>query len=487
MRFRSRTWFATYSVFAVISWICCGATSDEPNRHRLLFTEYGSGPNRFIELDRTGKLVWAYKPPSTAVIFQVLPSGNILFGYGGKPTGVREITARGETVFDYVSSSTQVFGCERLTNGNTLIAEQGPCQAVEVDGQGKVVHVTPLHTSETNAHLQVRNIHQMANGNILAAHEGEGAIREVDRNGTVVWEYKGVTNAGDAQRLPNGNTLIACGTQARIIEVTPVGAIAWEFKASDAPDLHLVWVSSIQLLPNGNILVGNFLRGHEGKGSHAFEVTRDKKVVWRWSDHSQIRSLTTVRALNALPMALFDGRTFSGWEGDKETVWRIEGGALVAGSLEQMQKNNNFLATDKVFRNFDLQLKWKLEGTEGFVNGGVQFRSRRIPNDFEVVGYQADLGAGYDGALYDESRRRKMLAQPTKEVLSQATRPLGQWNDYRIRAVGNHIELWLNGIQTVDYTETDPSIEQSGMIAVQIHGNAKSIVHYKDIVITEVP
>lgn len=79
------------------------SAADKPVKHRILFTEYGKGPNRFVELDADGKMVWEFKPPSTTVIFQVLPNGNILFGYGGTPTGVREITSRGEAVFDYVS------------------------------------------------------------------------------------------------------------------------------------------------------------------------------------------------------------------------------------------------------------------------------------------------------------------------------------------------------------------------------------------------
>lgn len=193
------------------------SAADAPIKHRLLFTEYGKGPNRFVELDADGKLVWEFKPPSTTVIFQVLPNGNILFGYGGQPTGVREITSRGETVFDYVSKSHQVFGSERLANGNTLVAEQEPCQAVEVNPKGEIVHVTPLTTNVKGFHLQVRNVHKLANGNILAAHEGEGAVREVDPQGKVVWEYTGVTNTGEAQRLANGNTLICCGTQKRLM------------------------------------------------------------------------------------------------------------------------------------------------------------------------------------------------------------------------------------------------------------------------------
>jgi hypothetical protein len=167
-----------------------------------------------------------------------------------------------------------------------------------VNPKGEVVHVTPLHTNQEHFHLQVRNVHQLPNGHILAAHEGEGAVREVDQTGKVVWEYTGVENAGDAQRLPNGNTLISCGTQKRVIEVTPDKKIVWEFSAKDAPELNITWVSSIQQLKNGNLLVGNFLRGQEGKGAHVFEVTRDKKVVWKWEDHSTVKSLTTVRALD---------------------------------------------------------------------------------------------------------------------------------------------------------------------------------------------
>lgn len=190
-------------------------------------------------------------------------------------------------------------------------------------------------------------------------------------------------------------------------------------------------------------------------------------------------------AIAGEPVALFDGKSFTGWEGNTDSVWRIEDGALVAGSLTLKQEKNDFLATTKEYGDFELTLKWKLEGTEGFVNGGVQFRSQRIPDHHEVIGYQADLGAGYDGALYDESRRKKMLAQPSKEVLAQVQKPLGEWNEYRIRAEGTRIQLWLNGVQTVDYTETEPDIAMTGLIAVQIHGNATCLVQYKDLMITE--
>lgn len=188
---------------------------------------------------------------------------------------------------------------------------------------------------------------------------------------------------------------------------------------------------------------------------------------------------------SAEPRPLFDGETLAGWEGD-EATWRVEDGAIVAGSLEVTVPRNEFLATEREFGDFELTLKYKLEGTEGFVNGGVQFRSRRIPGDHEVVGYQADLGMGFDGALYDESRRRRMLAQPPADLLAKALKK-GDWNEYRIRAEGPRVRLWLNDVPTVDYTETEADIARSGVIALQIHGGCKAVVRYKDVVIEEFP
>src|SRR6267143_744715 len=96
------------AVFALT--ICCGLScvwADSPIEHRLMLFEYGKGPNRLVELDGAGKVVWEHKPPSIAVIFQVLPNGNILYAYGGKPTGVREVNRRHEVVWNYESKCPQ--------------------------------------------------------------------------------------------------------------------------------------------------------------------------------------------------------------------------------------------------------------------------------------------------------------------------------------------------------------------------------------------
>ncbi|MDB6155632.1 MAG: hypothetical protein JWL90_4085 [Chthoniobacteraceae bacterium] len=191
----------------------------------------------------------------------------------------------------------------------------------------------------------------------------------------------------------------------------------------------------------------------------------------------------TFSIAGAAPLRLFDDASLAGWEGDAK-VWRVRDGTIVGGSMEGNPRNE-FLSTRKSFRNFSLRLEYKLTGTEGFVNSGVQFRSRHVvqpPN--EMSGYQADIGAGFSGCLYDESRRNKVLAAADKALIASAEKP-GEWNSYEIRAEGARIRLFVNGQLTVDYKETEPGIEQEGLIALQIHGNNKAEVAFRNIVLDD--
>jgi hypothetical protein len=189
----------------------------------------------------------------------------------------------------------------------------------------------------------------------------------------------------------------------------------------------------------------------------------------------------------AAPVPLFDGRTFDGWQGDTKKIWRIEDGAIVAGSLAETVPRNDFLCTTRSYGDFILRVRFKLTGTEGFINGGIQFRSQRATKPaHEMIGYQADIGDKYWGSLYDETRRNKVLAQPPEQVLAGLVR-VGDWNDYEIHAQGPRIRLVLNGRQTVDYTEPDDTIPRSGLIGLQVHGGGKAQVFYKDITIEELP
>jgi hypothetical protein len=183
---------------------------------------------------------------------------------------------------------------------------------------------------------------------------------------------------------------------------------------------------------------------------------------------------------------LFDGRTFKGWEGDTLNTWKVMNGAISGGSLSDTVPHNDFLCTINSYDNFVLKLKFKLEGNEGFINAGVQFRSQRSNNPaYEMIGYQADLGDKYYGALYDESRRNVVLNGPDSITQSKLVKR-NDWNTYEIRAEDKHIQIFLNGQQTVDYLEPDDDISQQGVIGLQIHGGGKALVSYKDITIEKI-
>jgi hypothetical protein len=174
---------------------------------------------------------------------------------------------------------------------------------------------------------------------------------------------------------------------------------------------------------------------------------------------------------------LFDGRTLDGWEGNLE-MFRVEDSAIVGGTLEKPIPRNEFLCTKNEYGDFELKLEFKVIGKGA--NAGVQFRSRRIPNHHEVRGYQADLGDGWWGSLYDESRRNKVLLAADPGVI-KSTLKRDDWNAYTIRCQGARIQLWINDVQTVDYMEPDAKIEQQGLIGVQIHGGPPSEAWYRNI------
>ena len=187
----------------------------------------------------------------------------------------------------------------------------------------------------------------------------------------------------------------------------------------------------------------------------------------------------------AEPKVIFDGKTFAGWEGDTNKTFRIEAGAIVGGNLKVAVPRNEFLCTTRNYTNFVLRLEFKLLGGPK-ANAGVQIRTERIPKHHEVSGYQADMGDGWWGSLYDESRRNRVLAKADAAVIEKIIKR-DDWNRYEIRCEGKRVRLSINGTQTVDYTESEEKIAQHGIIAVQIHGGPPSEAWYRKITLEELP
>jgi hypothetical protein len=174
----------------------------------------------------------------------------------------------------------------------TLIAESGNARLIEVDRDGRIVHDVPLTVHRPDPHRDTRLARKLPNGNYLVCHEGDGAVREYDPTGRIVWAYTldlagrprtpghdgHGTEVFGAVRMPSGNTLIAAGNGNRVIEVTPGGKIVWSIEQDELPGIRLFWVTTLELLPNGNLIFGNTHAGTQNP--QLIEVTRDKRVVW---------------------------------------------------------------------------------------------------------------------------------------------------------------------------------------------------------------
>ena len=162
----------------------------------------------------------------------------------------------------------------------------------------------PLTVEQPDPHRDTRMARKLDNGHYLVCHEGDG-VRPRVRPGTgkVVWTYKldlggrprspghgpegHGTEVFGAIRLANGNTLIAGGNNNRVLEVDPEGKIVWSIDQKELPGITLAWVTTLHVLPNGNLIVGNCHAGPDNP--QLFEVTRDKKVVWTFKDFTDLR------------------------------------------------------------------------------------------------------------------------------------------------------------------------------------------------------
>lgn len=68
-----------------------------------------------------------------------------------------------------------------------------------------------------------------------------------------------------------------------MLEVNKDGKVVWSIDQKELPGITLAWVTTLHVLPNGNLIVGNCHAGPDNP--QLFEVTREKKVVWSFKNH----------------------------------------------------------------------------------------------------------------------------------------------------------------------------------------------------------
>mgnify|MGYP003423031154 FL=1 len=184
--------------------------------------------------------------------------------------------------------------------------------------------------------------------------------------------------------------------------------------------------------------------------------------------------------------SLFNGKTLAGWktvDPAHQQLWYVKDSVMMCGDGINKIPANTYLHTEKEYGDFEFRCLFRLSGDEktGMINSGIQYRSKIING--EIVGYQADIGNGYWGDIYDEHRRGKLVGGDLS-ILQRLLKP-GGWNSYIVRVKGNYHELYINGVKTCEYMEKDTKIPAKGVIAVQIHSGGAGIVEFRDLTITE--
>ncbi len=304
-------------IFSLVTLQAAWLLADDAITHRILCAD--SSKQRIAIIDEAGKMEWEKKIGPLHDL-HMLSSGNVLMQTSW--TELMEVEpATGKVVWQYNSAKAggnegkkvEVHAFQRLDNGLTMIAESGPARIIEVDTAGEIKHTVKLNVSKPHPHRDTRLVRKLSSGNYLVCHEGDGLVREYAPDGTTAWEFPvplfdkkpadghGVEAWGNqcycALRLANGNTLISTGNGHAVIEVTPDKKIVWHLAQNDLPGIKLAWVTTLQVLPNGNIVLGNC---HAGKANpQVIEVTRDKKVVWKFQDFDRFGdSFTNTQVLS---------------------------------------------------------------------------------------------------------------------------------------------------------------------------------------------
>jgi hypothetical protein len=214
---------------------------------------------------------------------------------------------------------------------------------------------------------------------------------------------------------------------------------------------------------------------------------------------------------------IFDGKTLQGWEGDP-TYWRVENGNLVGEvTPSSLLKRNSFIIwRGGEVKDFELIAEYRITKNG---NSGINYRSDEIPGvSFALRGYQGDIDGmdekPYTGMNYEERRRTTIAKRGQKVVLppladadslqkhidnnvwtasvvvgslgdndslTSLIHDAGEWNEYRILAVGNHLQHFINGVLVCDVTDNDPvNARLSGLIGVQVHVGPPMKVEYRN-------
>ncbi|MDO5317903.1 MAG: hypothetical protein Q4G65_04685 [bacterium] len=258
-----------------------------------------AGTGRAYVLEPNGKISWLRT--GCGNIHRVQRCGDSVYYSNGDLFRCRLPDTKAELVYRPKSRvGAGVLGFEVMPNGNVVLAVNSTDEIVELEaGTGREIvkfRADPKNAKgETpGAHGHLRMIRKTAKGTYLVCCAGASCVREYDARGKLVWEQSVPVMAFDCWRRANGNTLVSHITG--VTEYTPDHREVWSFKADELPELGLSVLCGIQELANGNLVIGTWANGElDASKATAFEITREKKLVWAWRPNADRNMMTAVR------------------------------------------------------------------------------------------------------------------------------------------------------------------------------------------------
>ena len=258
-----------------------------------------AGTGRAYVLEPNGKISWLRT--GCGNIHRVQRCGDSVYYSNGDLFRCRLPHTKAELVYRPKSRvGAGVLGFEVMPNGNVVLAVNSTDEIVELEaGTGREIvkfRADPKNAKgETpGAHGHLRMIRKTAKGTYLVCCAGASCVREYDARGKLVWEQSVPVMAFDCWRRANGNTLVSHITG--VTEYTPDHREVWSFKAGELPELGLSVLCGIQELANGNLVIGTWANGElDASKATAFEITREKKLVWAWRPNADRNMMTAVR------------------------------------------------------------------------------------------------------------------------------------------------------------------------------------------------
>ncbi len=266
--------------------------------HRLVANE----GRKLCIFDSEGTLEWSMELKNAPHDMHWMPDGKLLTHQGTEIVLVdvekKEIVWSFDAQRLIDKAGVEVHSVWPLPEDRVGLALSGAGKIYEIDRNGKVLHSIKMVLNHPNPHRDTRLVRRLDDGNYLVAHEGDGVVREYDRDGKVVWQFPvpmfGKSSAAghgpeafgnavfSAIRLNNGNTLIGTGNGHSVLEVAPDKKIIWKLDQKDLDGVTLGWVTTLEVHPNGHIVIGNCHAGPDNP--QLIEIDREKNIHWKLHD-----------------------------------------------------------------------------------------------------------------------------------------------------------------------------------------------------------